>query len=103
VPHSDDLPVQLPPENKDLLEDDDEHEIACCSETDNDFEPECDFKEPHLVDQSDLNDLVRDLYLSKQQAELLASRLKQWNLTQPNVRVTHFRKRNEDLVEWFTI
>jgi hypothetical protein len=35
---------------------------------------------PHLIAQSELNDLVRDLNLSKAQAELLVSRLKQWNL-----------------------
>jgi hypothetical protein len=32
---------------------------------------------PHLVAQSELNDLVRDLNLSKAQAELLGSRLKE--------------------------
>ena len=33
--------------------------------------------EPHWITQEDLNDLARDLYLSKQQSVLLASRLKQ--------------------------
>jgi len=32
--------------------------------------------EPHLLTQGDLNDIVRDLSLSKKQAELLGSRLK---------------------------
>ena len=31
--------------------------------------------EPHLLTQGDLNDIVRDLNLSKKQAELLGSRL----------------------------
>jgi hypothetical protein len=35
---------------------------------------------PHLISYSELNDLVRDPYLSKIQAELFASRLQGWNL-----------------------
>jgi hypothetical protein len=34
---------------------------------------------PHLISQSELNDLARDLNLSKIQAELLASPLQGWN------------------------
>jgi len=34
---------------------------------------------PHKLTQNELNDLVRDLELSKIKAELLASRMKQWN------------------------
>ena len=45
-------------------------------------------KEPHWIMQEDLNDLARDLYLSKQQSELLAFRLKQWKLVQEDVSVT---------------
>ncbi|KAJ8879460.1 hypothetical protein PR048_020068 [Dryococelus australis] len=36
--------------------------------------------EPHMITQSKLNDLVRDLNLSKKAAELMASLLKGWNL-----------------------
>jgi hypothetical protein len=36
-------------------------------------------QEPHLIEQSELTDLVRDLILSKQQAQLLGSRVPQWN------------------------
>jgi len=36
---------------------------------------------PHILTQDKLNDLVRDLELSKSKAELLGSRLKQWNMT----------------------
>ena len=57
--------------------------------------------EPHWITQKDLNDLARDLYLSKQQSELLASRLKQWNLVQENVKITSFRNRNKDLASFF--
>ena len=41
------------------------------------------------------------MYLSKQQSELLVSRLKQWNLVQEDVRITNFRNRNKDLASFF--
>ena len=48
-----------------------------------------------------MNDLVRDLYLSKSQSELLTSRLKQWNLVDEDVRITSFRKRSSRLTSFF--
>jgi len=42
--------------------------------------------QPHILTQDELNDLVRDLELSKSKSELLGSRLKQWNLLEKNVR-----------------
>jgi hypothetical protein len=48
-----------------------------CDQT---FAGDCSSNEPHLLTQGDLNDIVRDLNLSKKQAELLGSRLKSWNL-----------------------
>ncbi|KAI6661498.1 hypothetical protein LOD99_13371 [Oopsacas minuta] len=49
---------------------------------------------PQTFTQGELNDLVRDLDLSKEKAELLASRLQQKNLLNKNVIVSHYRKRN---------
>ena len=37
--------------------------------------------QPHILTQDELNSLVRNLELSKSKAELLGSRLKQWNMT----------------------
>ena len=54
-----------------------------------------------MLTQEELNDLVRDLELSKAKAELLRSRLKQWNLLKHNVRVTSFRTRHEQLEPYF--
>ena len=51
--------------------------------------------EPHWITQEDLIDLALELYPSKQQSELLASRLKQWNLVQEDVRITSFRNRKK--------
>jgi len=40
------------------------------------FAGACSSNEPHLLTQGNLNDIVRDLNLSKKQAEILGSRLK---------------------------
>jgi len=48
-----------------------------------------------------LNDLIRDLDLTKNKAELLDLRLQQWNLLKENVRISVYRKRHEDLVHFF--
>lgn len=58
-------------------------------------------KKPHLLTQAELNDLCRDLYLTKANSELLASRLQQWGYLAPETRVTHFRERNKRFVEFF--
>ena len=47
-------------------------------------------KKPILITQCKLNDLVRDLSLTKQQSELLASRLQEWNLLDEDARVSIF-------------
>ncbi|UYV76679.1 hypothetical protein LAZ67_14001721, partial [Cordylochernes scorpioides] len=77
VPHSDILPVPQPPENVIFSDGDSDRREQQSDDTN--------FKagassEPHLLTQGDLNDLVRDLDLSKKQSELLGSRLKGWKL-----------------------
>ena len=57
--------------------------------------------QPHILTQDELNDLVRDLELSKSEAELLGSRLKQWNLLEKNVRISLFRSHHQQLVPFF--
>jgi len=52
--------------------------------------------EPHLLTQGDLNDVLRDLNLSKKQAELLGSRLKGWNLLHQDTKVCFYRGRHEE-------
>ena len=49
---------------------------------------------PYHTNQKDINDLVRDLSLTKSNAELLISRLKQWDLLDDSVRITSQRKRH---------
>ena len=57
---------------------------------------------PQTFSQGELNDLVRDLDLSKEKAELLASRLKQKKLLDKDVLISHYRKRNLNLAQHFT-
>ena len=52
--------------------------------------------------QLQLNDLIRDLYFPKQSAELLASRLQEKNLLHPGTNVTFYRKKEEELLKYFT-
>ena len=100
--HSDDLPVPTPPVNKDFLSSSDEEmpsredsaELISLEDIESTYSGTSG-NEPDWIMQEDLNDLARDLYLSKQQSELLASQLKQWNLVQEDVRITSFRNRNK--------
>ena len=57
---------------------------------------------PHFLTQEDLNDVVRDLGLSKSKAELLASSLKGWNLLQDGTKVSSFRQRQKDFEHLFS-
>lgn len=86
VAHSPELPIPMSPlfAIPGLPEDEDEDEGDVCFE---DERPERsdplyipDTEQPHPLTQGDLNDLVRDLNLSKSASELLASRLQQWSL-----------------------
>ena len=103
VPHSDDLPVPTAPSSYSVGDDDDSDKNVTTAETniDDDFVGP-DSSEPHLINQAELNDLVRDLSLSKSPAELLASRLQQWNLLSEGTKVSAFRSRSQDLLPYFT-
>ena len=55
----------------------------------------------HLITTKDFNDLIRDLNLPKNKAELSGSRLKQWNLL-VDVNITDQRTRHEKFSTFFT-
>jgi len=94
VPHDGENPIPTPPADQNIA--------VSSGEEDGDDEPfEPDTQEPHLLNQGDLNDLVRDLSLSKAKAELLGSRLQQWNLLEPNTKISLFRARHRDMAEFF--
>ncbi|GBP69798.1 hypothetical protein EVAR_51961_1 [Eumeta japonica] len=67
--------------------------------SDSDFE--YDLKAPELFNQTDLNDLIRDLGLSKSASEILASRLKERNLVTKETRISYYRTRKRNLLKYF--
>ncbi|GFQ88637.1 uncharacterized protein TNCT_250121 [Trichonephila clavata] len=56
---------------------------------------------PKKLNREELRDLVRDIDLPKQKAELLASRLHQWNLLVPGVKITEYRTFEKNLLRFF--
>ena len=94
VSHDPDLPKpQSPTEKEDTLSVDEGAGTSTKSEedlieTDPSFQHE---SAPLLINQERLNNLVRDLYLSKENAEVLGSRLQQWNLLEPETTISSFR------------
>lgn len=57
---------------------------------------------PHLISSTEFNDLVRDLNLPKNKAEILGSRLKQWHLLEDDVKITDQRERHKIFSCFFT-
>jgi hypothetical protein len=57
--------------------------------------------QPHKVTQKELSDLITDLEISKHKAELVSSRLQQWNLLDDTVKVTAFRSHQKDFEQFF--
>ena len=80
VPHSADLPVPKPPTNMKLSDSESSDEDVVQANNNMDCDPTfaaASFSsETHLLTQGDLNDIVHDLNLSKEQDELLDSKVK---------------------------
>ena len=96
VPHDPDLPVPQPTtEKEDTLSVDEGASTSTESEENPSFQHE---SAPLLINQERLNDLLRDLYLSKENTEVLGSRLQQWNQLKPRTTISSFRIRNQSLL-----
>ena len=97
VPHSVELLVAKPPTNMTLSDSESNNEDVGQANNNMDCDPTftgaSSSNEPHLLTQGDLNDIVRDLKLSKKQVELLGSRLKGWNLLREDTKVCFYRGR----------
>jgi len=82
VPHTEHLPVPVPPQQF-ILDSDDEPTENCqktpqpSTSMDADFTADLQFNEFHRITQEELSDLIRYLDLPKSKAELLGSRLQQ--------------------------
>ena len=89
VNHGPELPISEPPTTHAIL--------STSSEDDNaDFkvDTQCSSKLPHFPNQNQLDDLTRDLDLTKAKAEILSSPLKEWNLLAPLCKISKPRKRH---------
>ena len=100
VEHSKDLPVPKPPDQE-MWSSGSENEHSS-DETEELYDSESKSK-PILFSQEALNDLCRDLYLTKDKSELLASRLKERNLLRKGVKITLYRKRAQKLHVMFIV
>ena len=81
VPYDSTLLIPVPPaDGLDSVEDECDVDVERQDADDVDFDPDIDGEVSKVFTQSELNDLVRGLSLSKEKAELSASRLKEKNL-----------------------
>ena len=93
IEHSKFYPVPKPDLN---------HDIDGNYESDEEYFPkETESAAPHLINQKELNDLIRDLGITKEKAELLGSRLQQWNLLDNTCRITVQRIRDSTLAQFY--
>jgi len=106
VPHGDGLPVPEPPDNFAMYSDDDDSVSSNSEEQqpsvsrDADYLPSTDSSN-YKITERELSDLITDLELPKNKAELLASGLQKWNLQHHSVKVTTFRTRNQEFEQFF--
>ena len=114
VKHDEWLPIPCPPdynlEYYNYLPDSEDEEMEYTedlptqsSSNDPEYNYTCTDSEPKLFNQKKLHDLIRDLNLSKEKSEILASRLKENNLLGEDVKISYYRKRNFDLKEYFSV
>ena len=70
---------------------------------DADFEVDtnCSCKDSHFPNQDELDDLSRYLGLTKAKAEILSSRLKEWNLLAPSRKISKPRKRHVTFANFY--
>jgi hypothetical protein len=101
IEHSDDVPIpSISFTAEQILQtsvDDDFLETR----SENDSEFEFSLLTPQRFLQNEHDDLARDLNLSKQASELLASRLKEKNQLEPDAKVTFYRETEKELLSYF--
>jgi len=100
-----DFPVPEPPDNFAMYSDEEDSVSSTSEEQQPSASRDADYLEStdsssHKITEGELND-IRDLELPKNKAEMLASKLQQWNLLQHSVKVTTFRTRNQEFEQFF--
>lgn len=102
VPHSEEVPIPTFHQLPELCEDE-----SCPSDQPSDtHEGDSEYEGmssiPQRFNQDELNDLTRDLNLSKEASELLASRLNDKNLLERGTKITFYRTRENGLLPFFS-
>ena len=93
LPHGNGLPIPETPNSFAMYSDDDDsvssnsEEQQASASRDADYLPSTDSSN-HGITEGELKDLIRDLELPKNKAEILASRIQQWNILHHSVKVT---------------
>ena len=98
VDHCDDLPIPVPPEKENSTHSYTSDEMTSDKDFYSGFE-----SRKHVITQQDLDYLVRDLELLKGRAELLGSRLQDWNLLDAHCSVTKYRNRHEQFSLYYSV
>ncbi|XP_076368621.1 uncharacterized protein LOC143255990 [Tachypleus tridentatus] len=93
------LPERKRPSSEESSRSEEEVDIK---DSDYNFRDAASERNPYYPNQRDLNDLIRDLDLTKLNAELLTSRLKKWDLFDESVQVTGQRKCYQHFSSFFT-
>ena len=101
IPHSAELPPPLFTSLPEVVDEPESSTTERSSLEDDGYEPLADYRSPILITQAFLNDLIRDLNLPKESAELLGSRLQHNNLLAPNTTYSWYRRREKGLVQYF--
>jgi hypothetical protein len=101
VPHGPEVPIPVPPSSLDSSSDScEDMDVMDKSAT---YEPTAGTHESKPFNQAELNDLTRDLCLSKESAQLLASRLRENHLLAPETKYYWYRSREEEFRQYFRL
>jgi phosphoglycolate phosphatase-like HAD superfamily hydrolase len=98
VPHGPDLPVPCPPDN---LSDESEGSSLQSATEEMYFEPHQYDRPIDKFTQSELNDLIRDLQLTKEKSELLGSRVREKHMLASGVKFSWYRNREKEFRKYY--
>jgi hypothetical protein len=93
IPHGTDLSVPSPPDN---LSDESESSSLQSDTEEMYFEPHQYDRPIYKFTQSELNDLIRELKLTKDKSELLSSRLREKNMLASRVKFSWYRNHKKE-------
>lgn len=103
IPHDPELPVPIPSKAYETILNHDTSIDSDGNSSNNDEDFQLDTTDaPQLFNQFELNDLVRDLALTKEAAEILGSRLKEKNLLAKGTTFSWYRNREMEFKQFFS-